>query len=219
MSSSQGFQPQIPCGLVFFVIKSGGISTIILAKHLTAFGYVAAAIQQENYLQIIDWQKIVKKHGPAVWQTVYRLLGNDADAADCFQETFIVALEVARRQRVRNFSALLVRLATARAIDRLRRRYAGSKHSAAKLATVPDDNLGPLEQTQAHELGEKLKRALMQLPAQEAQVFCLRHLNDMGYRRIAKELGIKTNAAGVLLHRAKTKLRGLLQEAVRKEQV
>jgi len=69
-------------------------------------------------LQVIDWQMIVKKHGPAVWQTAYRLLGNHTDAADCFQETFVSALKVSRKQRVRNFSALLVRLATMRAIDK-----------------------------------------------------------------------------------------------------
>jgi RNA polymerase sigma factor (sigma-70 family) len=35
----------------------------------------------------------------------------------------------------------------------------------------------------------------------------MRYLNDMSYRQIAKELGIKTSAAGVLLHRARAKLR------------
>ena len=73
-------------------------------------------------MQVIDWQGIVKKHGPLIWQTAYRLLGNHADAADCFQETFVSALQFSRRQRVRNFSALLAWLATARAIDRLRQR-------------------------------------------------------------------------------------------------
>jgi len=32
----------------------------------------------------------------------------------------------------------------------------------------------------------------------------------MSYRRIAKELNIKTTTAGVLLHRARTKLRSAL---------
>ena len=76
---------------------------------------------------MVDWQVIIKKHGPAVWQTSYRLLGNHADAADCFQETFVSALEFCRRQRVRNFSALLARLATARAIDQLQRRFRRSR--------------------------------------------------------------------------------------------
>ena len=78
-------------------------------------------------MQVIDWQLIIKKYASVVWQTAYRLLGNDADAADCFQETFVSALEVSQRQRVRNFSALLARLATARAIDQLRRRFRNSK--------------------------------------------------------------------------------------------
>ena len=85
------------------------------------FDYYSDGVKEEIRLQVIDWQKIIKKHGPSVWKTAYRLLGDCTDAADCFQETFICALEVSRRQHVRNFSALLARLATSRAIDRLRR--------------------------------------------------------------------------------------------------
>ena len=168
-------------------------------------------------MQVIDWQQIVKKHGQAVWQTAYRLLSNDADAADCFQETFVCALEVSRRQRVRNFSALLARLATARAIDRLRRRYSDPPQSTADLATLQGNNTGPVKQAETAELRRRMRKALAQLPPQEAQVFCLRHLNDMSYRQIAKELGIKTNAAGVMLHRARTKLHEILQTTVSKE--
>ena len=32
-----------------------------------------------------DWKSIVHEHKRLVWHTVYRLLGNDADALDCFQ--------------------------------------------------------------------------------------------------------------------------------------
>lgn len=164
-------------------------------------------------MQVIDWQLIVNKHGPVVWQTAYRLVGNAADSADCFQETFVSALEVSRRQRVRNFSALLVRLATARAIDRLRQRSRQPRLStdAANVAAVASNNPGPFQEVQRRELAEKLREALCQLPLQEAEVFCLRYLSDMSYRQIAKELGIKTNTAGVLLHRARTKLRELIE--------
>jgi RNA polymerase sigma-70 factor (ECF subfamily) len=60
---------------------------------------------------------------------------------------------------------------------------------------------------QHQELIARLRELLTELPPAEAQVFCMRYLNDMSYRQIAKELGIKTNAAGVLLHRARAKLR------------
>ncbi|TKJ33856.1 MAG: hypothetical protein CEE38_19735 [Planctomycetes bacterium B3_Pla] len=160
-------------------------------------------------MQVIDWQTIIEEHGPAVWRTSYRLLGNHADAADCFQETFVSALGFCRRQRVRNFSALLTRLATARAIDQLRRRFrrSNSEASLADWNAVQSANPGPVREAQRQELAAGLQKSLSELPPLEAQAFCLRYLSDMSYRQIAEELGIKANAAGVLLHRARAKLR------------
>jgi len=158
---------------------------------------------------VVDWQVIIEKHGPAVWRTSYRLLGNHEDASDCFQETFVSALEFCRRQRVRNFSALLTRLATARAIDQLRRRFRRSRSETdpADWDSLQSANLCPVRLEQQKELTDRLRKSLIKLPPQEAQAFCLRYLNDMSYRQIANELGIKANAAGVLLHRARAKLR------------
>jgi RNA polymerase sigma-70 factor (ECF subfamily) len=175
-----------------------------------------AAVPEETRLQAIDWPLILEKYGPGVWQTVYRLLGNEADAADCFQETFVCVLEVSRRQRVRNFSALLARVATSRAINRLRQRTRESQRNGepANWAMVAGSNPGPPRQAEDRELAAKLREALGELPPQEAEAFCLRHFCDMSYRQIARELGIKTNAAGMLLHRARTKLRNTLEPVV-----
>jgi RNA polymerase sigma-70 factor (ECF subfamily) len=158
---------------------------------------------------VIDWQLIIKEHGPAVWQTAYRLLGDRADAADCFQETFVSALQFCRRQRVRNFSALLTRLATARAIDQLRRRFRRANFGIVQAdpSSVPSANPGPAQAVQQQELTDGLRESLAGLPPREAQAFCLRYLDDLSYRQIAEELGVTTNAAGVLLHRARAKLR------------
>lgn len=166
-------------------------------------------------MQVIDWQAVVNKHGPIVWNTAYRLLGNHTDTADCFQETFVCAMEVSRRQHVRHFPALLARLATARAIDRLRQRMRRPNISTdiADCATVPSNDVEPYQHVQAQELAAGLREALGQLPPQESQAFCLRYLSNMSYRSIAKELGIKANAAGVLLHRARTKLKEYLEKA------
>ena len=159
-----------------------------------------------------DWQSIVDKYGGLVWQAAYRLLGNEADAADCFQETFVSALELSRRQRVRNFAGLLLRLATTRAVDILRRRFRNSSFSeSAVLDGKASANPGPVQAAQRRELAEQLRYGLSQLADGEAEVFCLRYLNDFSYRQIAKELGIKRNAAGVMIHRAKKKLGELLE--------
>ena len=173
-------------------------------------------------MQVIDWQLIIDRHGPVVWRIAYRLLGNHADAADCFQETFVSALQFCRRERVRNFSGLLARLATARAIDQLRQRVRQSSAARgfsdgaasdangaahADLADVPCASPDPAQKAQQAESVARLRELLTQLPPREAEAFCLRYLSDMSYRQIARALGIGTNTAGVLLHRAKAKLR------------
>src|SRR6478736_6162024 len=69
-----------------------------------------------------DWSQIVAEHGTLVWRTARRLLTQEADAADCFQRTFLAAVELAQRETVRHWPALLRRLATARALEQLRER-------------------------------------------------------------------------------------------------
>jgi DNA-directed RNA polymerase specialized sigma24 family protein len=36
-----------------------------------------------------DWDEILSPDGPAVWRTAYRIVGNRADADECFQEAFL----------------------------------------------------------------------------------------------------------------------------------
>lgn len=164
-------------------------------------------------MQVHDWNRITEEHASAVWQTALRLLHNQADAADCFQETFLAAFELAQRQHVHNIRGLLLRLATTRSIDRLRQRNRRSRQESdgddwQHLASAEP---GPDAEAQTQELAGRLRQAIGQLPPQEAKVFCLRYFNDLSYQEIARELGIKTGAAGVLLHRAKSKLRQLLE--------
>ena len=162
-----------------------------------------------------DWQEIVSRHSPAVWRTAYRLLVRADEAVDCLQETFLAALEISRRQKVRNWSALLTRLCTYRALDELRRRLRRTQrfNGLSKWATVPSSNPGPVALAQAAELSARLRLALTQLPPQQAEVFCMRFLEDLSYRDIARQLGLKTSAVSVILHGARSRLRELLSRA------
>jgi len=157
-----------------------------------------------------DWQTIVTECGPLVWRTAYRLLGNHADAADCFQEAFLAALELSRRQSVRNMPGLLVRLATTRAIDRLRQRLRQEQWRTEDPDGDGTGSSSPADLVQAEELVGQLREAIGELPVQEAKVFCLRYLSDMSYRQIASQLGIGINVVGVALYRAKARLREAL---------
>ena len=163
-----------------------------------------------------DWREILSEHGEVVWQTVYRLLGNHADASDCFQKVFLDAVQVTRRERVQQWPALLRQMATARAIDLLRDRYrrrSRSEPMAAAAETTADTPL-PEQEAEAAELSDHLRLALTRLPDGQAEAFCLRCVEGMSYEEIAKRLEVETNHVGVLLNRARTRLRQLLDRFV-----
>lgn len=151
-----------------------------------------------------DWNSVVREHKQLVWHTVYRLVGNDADALDCFQETFLDAVKVDRKEPVDNWPALLRHLATARALDLLRVRYRqrGRIDPLADLATAVSLQPGPSEAAEAIELANRLRRALTELTDRQAQVFCLCRLEGLTYREVAEQMELDTNSIGVLLHRA-----------------
>ncbi len=166
-----------------------------------------------------DWQSIVKENSPAVWRTAYRILGNEADASDCYQETFIAALEAARREPVRKWAAFLCRIATNQALDQLRRRVRQISRSdgPADWNQIASREAGPAEKAGYAELGEHLRQALTQLNPEQAEVFCLAALEGQSYREIAAQVKKTTSEVGVLLHRARTQLRELLSNFVSEE--
>jgi RNA polymerase sigma-70 factor (ECF subfamily) len=163
-----------------------------------------------------DWSLLVQQHGPMVWTTVARLLHHDADAADCFQRTFLAALELSRRETIRNWPALLRRIGTARALERLRQRRQEAHRLRPLLAEDPvgANTLEPDQAAAARELSDHLQAALAQLARldlRQAQVFCLACLEGFSYVEIADQLGVTVNHVGVLLNRARAQLRQRLQ--------
>ena len=101
-----------------------------------------------------DWQRIVGRHSGLVWRTAHRLLNSLEEAADCFQETFLAALELSRREDVRNWPGLLTRLCTCRAMDRLRSRLRDTSRldDLRDWTTVASPNPGPVQEAEASEL-------------------------------------------------------------------
>ena len=158
-----------------------------------------------------NWQEILSRDGPAAWQTAYRLLGNRADADECFQEACLAALEVSRRQEVRNWRGLLQRLATSRSVDRLRLRHRQKRSgSPSDWQELPDHSPSPSQNAEEAELADRLREVLGQLPPKQAQAFCLHCIEDWSYQEIACQMAISIDAVGVLVHRARKRLHQLL---------
>lgn len=159
-----------------------------------------------------DWTELLREHGPNVWRTAYRIAGNRADADECFQEAFLAALKLSGREPIANWRALLQRLAATRAIDRVRqRRRRGVQESVNDWNEVAGHGQAPHQAAEDQELLVRLREALAQLPAKQAEVFCLYSLEGWNYQEIAGQLAISTDSVGVLLHRARSRLRKLLE--------
>lgn len=159
-----------------------------------------------------DWSRIVEEHGGIVWKTVRRLVDDDHDAADCFQETFVAALKFSKASTVRNWPGLLKRLATARALDHLRRRRRSvvSPLPTESAGGLEDGSMSPAESAHERELFQRLREGLSELPGDQAEACCLRFLEGFSYEEIADDLGVTVNHVGVLLHRAKALLQSRL---------
>jgi RNA polymerase sigma-70 factor (ECF subfamily) len=163
---------------------------------------------------MIDWKAMLREDGPCVWRTVYRLLANQADAEDCFQETFADAIELSRKSSgssIRSWRAMLVRLATARAVDRLRQRVRQRSHeqSDGNVAMLLDRRTSsrPSVRAEQHEMSDRLRHALVHLPPKQADAFCLHCLEGFSYLQVAEQMKESVDHVGVLIYRARADLR------------
>lgn len=140
----------------------------------------------------------------------YRLTGNEEDARDVVQETYLRAYKGLKRFRGdAQFTTWLYRITANCASTHLGRRR---KHRHDEL----DESVGlvderaehdPILRADAGELREELKVALQDLPPKLRSVIVLRDIYDLPHEAIAEELGISETAAKVRLHRARKKLR------------
>lgn len=160
-----------------------------------------------------DWNAVVREHGPLVWRVACRLLGNEADAADCFQRAFVSAVASISPDGVRDWPALLRRVTTARALEQLRDRYRRAARAGPLSGSpLPDSHAAdPLDSASAGELAGQLREALARIDPRQAEVFCLACLEGWSYLEISAQLGVSVNHVGVLLNRARSALRDELR--------
>jgi RNA polymerase sigma-70 factor (ECF subfamily) len=160
-----------------------------------------------------DWDEVVSQHVGIVQCTVYRLVGNHADAWDCIQETFLEAVKIDRREPVRQWPALLRHLATARALDLLRVRSRQRNRRSPEVDTerAMSREPNPSCSAEASELADRLRVAVGKLPRRQAEVFCLSCFEQMTTEEVAEQVGISPAAARMLLCRARRRLEQLLE--------
>jgi RNA polymerase sigma factor (sigma-70 family) len=160
-----------------------------------------------------DWHEIRQRYGPLVWSTVYRIVKRHDQALDCYQDVFLEAIERIEERPVKNWPALLRWLAVRRSLDRLRKERRAAAHiDSFDEGALHSDGLEPSSDAEFEELVERVRLEMARLPDRQAEAFWLRCVEEISYAEIAKQMELDVSAVGVLIHRARNRLRDLLTD-------
>jgi RNA polymerase sigma-70 factor, ECF subfamily len=154
--------------------------------------------------------QLVRDTSAETYTLAYRLTGDEEDARDVAQESYLRAYRGLKRFRGdAQFSTWLYRITAncaASHLGRRTRRRTEALPDELQVADVDPDR-DPVARADATLLRDRLEVALADLPPKLRAVAVLRDVYDLPHEAIAAELGISESAAKVRLHRARRKLR------------
>jgi RNA polymerase sigma-70 factor, ECF subfamily len=168
------------------------------------------------------FERIYQLHSRRVYSLCLRMMGNTAEAEDLAQEAFLQLFRKIHTFRGESaFSTWLHRLTVNVVLMRLRRKTA--VEASLEQMTEPDEETGgPPREFGAEDLGlagsvdrVNLERAVAQLPPGYKQVFALHDIQGYEHNEIAELMGCSIGNSKSQLHKARTRLRELLQENLR----
>jgi RNA polymerase sigma-70 factor (ECF subfamily) len=165
---------------------------------------------------------VVERHSRSLFRLAYRMTGNEQDAEEVVQETFLrVYRRLNKFESRSSFSTWLYRIAVNCSLDCSRKRR---QHDERQLVPNPElpDPLESLPSTgpsadrlvMSSEVRKKVEATLNELTEKEKAAFVLRHYEGMSIEEVARAMGLRANAAKNNIFRAVQKLRRALEPVV-----
>jgi RNA polymerase sigma-70 factor, ECF subfamily len=167
---------------------------------------------------------LVERHSRSIFRVVFRMTGNQQDAEELVQETFLRAYKSLPRFELRaNFSTWLYRIAINRTLDFLnaRKTQMTSKETfqitdnpdpeEGNQVQLPAAGPGPERLLLSAEMQRKIAGAMGLLTPAERVAFTMRHMEGRSIEEISQALNLKVSAAKNSVFRAVQKLRQQLE--------
>src|SRR5262245_24675937 len=150
------------------------------------------------------FEALLRRHGPMVWGVCRRMLGNEADAEDAFQATFLVlarkAASVRPHDRVGNWLyGVACRTAMKARVMSAKRRLREGQAGRAQCARAEPEPIG-------EELLARLDMELNLLPEIYREPVVLCELEGRGRREVARQLGLPEGTLSSRLAKARKML-------------
>lgn len=147
--------------------------------------------------------EIYKLYSQAMYNTCFRIIGNEYDAEDILQEAFFKAFDRIKTYRNEvSFGAWLKRIVVNASIDQLKKR----KIELVSIENAPIHITAEQEGTLNPESVEQLNWALTQLPEGYRTIISLFYFEEFSHEEIAKCLGIKESTSRSQLTRGRKAL-------------
>src|SRR6476660_2334835 len=163
------------------------------------------------------FRALVERHSRTVFRLAFRMTGNEQDAEDVVQESFLRAYrQLGRFESRANFGTWLYRIVANCSVDLMRAKQARHdqtrSESLDEASELPAGDLpGPERLARSSEIAARVQDALAGLSPLERAAFTLRHYEGRSIEEISKTLGLGTSAAKHSVFRAVKKLRIVLQ--------
>jgi RNA polymerase sigma-70 factor (ECF subfamily) len=161
---------------------------------------------------------LVDRHARPVFRLAFRMTGNETDAEDMVQETFLKAWkQIARFDNRAAFGTWLHRICANCSLDHIRARkrkqdahFRDDQAGDDPLAQVATGAPSPERMALSSEITGILTSALDELSEMERAAFVLRHYEGHSIEEISAALGVQPGAAKHSVFRAVQKLRQAL---------
>ena len=145
-----------------------------------------------------------------------RIMGNEQDALDATQETFIkIYQNLPGYKSIASFSTWACRIATNTCLDMLRRR---KSRAAVSMEAMEEEGMTFVSKTEESAEGEvmrsitskELAQAIDSLPEDQRMVIVLRDVQGLSYEEIAAMLNLNLNTVKSRISRGRMSLRKML---------
>ncbi|QGK68879.1 RNA polymerase sigma factor SigE [Allosaccharopolyspora coralli] len=159
-----------------------------------------------------SWDDVVREHADRVYRLAFRLSGNQHDAEDLTQDTFIRVFRSLASYKPGTFEGWLHRITTNLFLDMARRR------SRLRMEGLPEDTdrlpgsaPTPEQVFQATHLDPDLQAALDALPPEFRAAVVLCDVEGLSYEEIGATLGVKLGTVRSRIHRGRQLLKAALE--------
>ena len=157
---------------------------------------------------------LVERYSRAVRATCLARLGTCQDLEDLVQEAFLRAFKgLARLEDRRRFGAFVHRIAQNICVDRLRRQKIEDKALAEVALEPTESHRAEVAEEDDRERLREVRRQVGRLPFALREAVLLFYFERMSHARIATALDITEAAVNQRLHRARVRLRKVMDPA------